>query len=295
MSEHEVDVLQDIAEASLGGEPTGDEPDEEAARIAELDRVQALAEQARQAADDAEFENTAPGASAPEPVPAPGAEALKIAESRLPALREVGQLFLFPPDSVHLRGLVLTDTAMEFDTWTAMLHKIGEFSESSRFWLGDALAFGADLFGEEHAQAVEGTPQELYDVAHRITGLKVATLENYASLCRNVPLDVRRIELGFTVHEAVRALDRDEQVYWLNEAVVNSWDRETLRSEIKKAKSGETTGQGQQTVLDRPASLAQRALEVLNLVAHQGQPTSDGGAVISAEVWAQVRSVIGEE
>jgi len=83
-------------------------------------------------------------------------------------------------------------------------------------------------------------------------------------------------------------------VYWLNEAVVNGWDRETLRAEIKKAKSGEPT-QGQQTVIDRPASLAQRALEVLNLVAHQGQPTSDGGAVISAEVWAQVRSVIGEE
>lgn len=290
MSEPEAEVLQDIAEANVGAV----EDDAEAARIEELDRVQALAERARQAADDAEFENTAPGASAPEPGSADGPTALEIAESRLPALREVGQLFLFPPDSVHLRGLVLTDTAMEFDTWTAMLHKIGEFSESSRFWLGDALAFGADLFGEAHAQAVEGTPQELYDVAHRITGLKVATLENYASLCRSVPLDVRRIELGFTVHEAVRALDRDEQVYWLNEAVVNAWDRETLRSEIKKAKSGEPAT-GQQTVLERPASLAQRALEVLNLVAHQGQPTSDGGAVISPEVWAQVRSVIGEE
>jgi len=263
---------------------------------AELDRVAALADQARQAADDAEFENAAAddAAAADVPADAPGAEALKIAESRLPALREVGQLFLFPPDSVHLRGLVLTDTAMEFDTWTTILHNIGEFAESSRFWLGDALAFGADLFGEAHVQAVEGTPQELYDVAHRITGLKVATLENYASLCRSVPLDVRRVELGFTVHEAVRALDRDEQVYWLNEAVVNGWDRETLRAEIKKAKSGEPT-QGQQTVIDRPPSLAQRALEVLNLVAHQGQPTSDGGAVISAEVWAQVRSVIGEE
>jgi len=288
MSESEAEVLQDIAEASLGD----DEPNEEEARIAELDRVQALAEQARQAADDAEFAAAAPVESAP--ADALGAEALKIAESRLPALREVGQLFLFPPDSVHLRGLVLTDTAMEFDTWTTILHNIGEFAESSRFWLGDALAFGADLFGEDHAQAVEGTPQELYDVAHRITGLKVATLENYASLCRSVPLDVRRVELGFTIHEAVRALDREEQVYWLNEAVVNGWDRETLRAEIKKAKSGEPT-QGQQTVIDRPASLAQRALEVLNLVAHQGQPTSDGGAVISAEVWAQVRSVIGEE
>jgi hypothetical protein len=295
MSDIEADVLQDIAEAALENGDLDAEADEEAARLEELERVQALADRARQAADDAEhatFVDEEVLAVAPELAQ----EAYDIAEARLPALNDVGDVFAFPPGSVHLRGLVLTDTAMEFDDWTRILHNIGEFSESSRFWLGDTLAFGADLFGEDHAQAVEGTPQELYDVAHRITGLKVPTLENYASLCRSVPLDVRRVELGFTVHEAVRALDRDEQVYWLNEAVVNGWDRETLRAEIRAAKKGEPVPEkGQQEILDRPVSLAQRALEVLNLVAHQGQPTSDGGAVISAEVWAQVQAVIGED
>ena len=289
MSNTEVEFLQAAAEADLE-----DVTDEETARLAELERVEALADRARAAADDAEFENAAPATTEPVAVPEEAEKALHMAESRLPALRDVGEVFDFPPNSVHLRGLVLTDTTMEFDTWTSILHNIGEFSETSRFWLGDALAFGAGLFGEEHAQTVEGAPQELYDVAHRITGLKVATLENYASLCRNVPLRVRRVELPFTVHEAVRALDVTEQVYWLNEAVVNGWDRETLRAEIKAAKKGEPATPKQE-VLERPASLAQRALEVLNLVAHQGQPTSDGGAMIPAEVWAQVQAIVGEE
>ena len=244
---------------------------------------------------DAEPEVPADEAPAEEQTPDRAARAYDIALARLPNLAaDIEPAFHLPPGSVHLRGLALTDTEMEFGDWTGILHNIGEFNEWSRFALGDALVFGEALFGEDSSQAVEGTASELYDVAARITGLKPQTVENYASVARRVPLDVRRVELPFGMHEAVRALDREDQIRYLGLAVENSWDREQLRAAIK----GEMTPAaepGEQTVVEKPLTVAQRALEVLTLVAAEGQPTSDGGAVIPATVWAQVRAAVGDE
>lgn len=223
--------------------------------------------------------------------------ATETAVARLPDFGQLELAFELPEGTLHPNGLQLTNPDMTFDSWTQIMHRIGAFARWSRFALGDALLFGEAVFGEDSAQAVEGTAAERYDVAQRVTGLQVATLQNYASLCARIPIPVRRIELDFSTHEPVAALERDEQVYWLEQAVVNGWDRGALRQAIKDAKNppAEDDGVDAVMVLDAPLSRTERLEQAAALVYQTGQPTSEGGALVPPDSWRQLAAALGEE
>lgn len=223
----------------------------------------------------------------------------EIALARLPELSLVESTFGLPGDSVHQNGLVLAGRTAEFDDWTQMGHSVARFNRWSRFALGDWLNWGAEMWpdGDLWAQAVEATPDERYAVASRVTGLKVETLRDYARVCERVPVGIRRTELGFSDHKPVAGLDPADQVIWLERMIQNGWDASQLKEEITAATRGPASedDDGAVVVLDPPSSTADRAFEVLQLVASQGQPTSDGGLLVPAEVAAQVRALVGEE
>jgi hypothetical protein len=223
--------------------------------------------------------------------------ATDIALARLPSLPPIESAFGLPGGSIDQNGLVLGDRTLSFEEWAAMGHGLSRFNRWSRFAVGDWLNWGAEHLDEDMwAQAIEAAPSERYEVGSRITGLKVETLRNYASLCHRVPVGVRRVELGFSDHEPVAALDAEQQVIWLERMVENSWDRAELRQAIKDAFSAAPVeGGDDEVVVLPPISIHQRKEEILDLIYANAQPTEQGGALISAEVWAQVRAVCGDE
>lgn len=216
--------------------------------------------------------------------------------ARLPGLEDVGVAFGLPSHAMHVNGLQLTNPDTTFDEWQQMGHVIGAFGRWHRFALGDWLLFGEAIFGEDSAQAVESHPQERYDVAMRVTGLQVETLRNYVRICQSVPLPIRRVELDFSIHEAVAALDRDDQIYWLGRAVDEGLDRAQLREAIKESKRP-PRDDDEPEVEDAPPpkTKAERLAEAASLVFHQAQPTSDGGVLVGPEPWAQFCAALGEE
>jgi hypothetical protein len=222
--------------------------------------------------------------------------AVDVALSRLPELEQVGVALALPAGSIDVNGLRLTNPATTFDEWQQYGHVIGAFGRWHRFALGDWLLFGEAIFGEESAQAVESTASERYDVAQRVTGLQIETLRNYVRICQLVPLPIRRVELDFSIHEAVAALDREDQIYWLAQAVENGWDRASLRQAIKDAKN--PPADDDVDVLppaDPPMTRYEQLQEAAARVFHQAQPTSEGGALVPAEPWSAFCAALGEE
>lgn len=223
-------------------------------------------------------------------------------ELELARLPETGQLelaFKLPEGTLDVNGLALGAVQITYEEWEQVGHYIGRYNRWSRFALGDWLNWGEEAFAEsdQWAQATEATPQERYDVGNRVTGLKVETLRNYASVCKRIPIGIRRIELGFSEHEPVAALDPDDQAAWLAKAVENGWDRSALRDAIREAKSppAEDEPDGTVTILPPPLSRFERIEQAASLVFHQSQPTSEGGALVPPEAWAQLTAALGEE
>lgn len=249
----------------------------------------------QEAAEAAEPAAEPEAASEPAEIPESATRATEVALARLPDLREIEPVFELPAGAIHPNGLQLSIPGMSFDDWTSIGHRIGAFSRWSRFALGDWLLFGEEIFGEDSAQAVEGTPAERYDVARRVTGLEVGTLQNYASLCARIPLPIRRTELNFSAHEPVAALERDEQIHWLDQAVANGWDRSSLRDAIRDAKRPPSEDPPPAEVLDPQRSRAERLEDAVHLAIKQAQPTTEGGATIPPAPWKQILEAAGEE
>lgn len=217
-----------------------------------------------------------------------------VALARLPDMRGVERGFELPEGSIHASGLSLTNPDTTFEEWTEIGHRIGHFRRWSQFALGDWILFGEAIYGEESAQAVEGTTSERYDVANRVTGLQVPTLQRYALVCGRVPLPIRREELDFGCHHVVSGLERPDQIYWLQEAVENAYTEAELRQAIRDHQAPPAED-GDGEVVDPPLSVAQQIEEAARLVYNQAQPTSDGGALVAAEPWHQLAAALGEE
>lgn len=136
---------------------------------------------------------------------------------------KVAQMVLELEDAgaLTLTSLVLTDPHLEFDRYEALGRWFGQVSQSARWWVGDWLVFGSDLYGEQYAQAVAAT------------GLHEQTLQRYQFVCANVPQDRRRQSLSFGVHHAVSRLEGAEQERWLKAAEKGGWNEAELRARMR--------------------------------------------------------------
>ena len=100
--------------------------------------------------------------------------------------------------------------------WAAMGAMLGEMDSSMTWWIGDWLNFGEQMYGEEHAQAVDSV------------GLSHETLRQYRRLCEQIPPERRRVGVAMSVHRLVAGLEPAEQTRWLDAAVENGWGRTAL-------------------------------------------------------------------
>lgn len=206
-----------------------------------------------------------------------------------------------PAGSIDMCGLSLTDPDMPYEDWETLGRMFGNVRRWANWAIGDWFIFGEAIYGHESAQATESTRSERFDVLNRVTGLAPATLANYASLCGRIPRNIRRVELDFSVHEPVAALERSEQIFWLQEAVDKSYSREELREAIKESKKvtagdGEgDDGESDPEAAEKPRSIAQRVEDAARLVYNSGQTTSEGGALVPADAWHELAEALGED
>lgn len=190
-------------------------------------------------------------------------------------------------------SLNLTDRQMPFERWQALMSLFGSIDRRTRWYIGDGILFGEDVYGELAAQAADDKTSR-YDLAQRVTGLDPGTLKNITSICNRVPKERRRGELGFWIHAEVTSLEPDEQTHWLQRAVEEGWGREELRKEIRgvaqdPATPGADSDSGEHlTVCDRIEAAVRRCF-------HQAQIADNGDAIVPAEPWAVLTAALGEE
>lgn len=121
--------------------------------------------------------------------------------------------------AVTSTGLTLPHD-LPWTRYAALAGLFGQLHRTSAFLLGDLLNFGEKIYGETYTQVCA------------LTGLADSTLMNYASVCRYVPLPLRRQELSFSHHAEVAYLKPEVQRSLLDKAVENDWNRSTLRDEV---------------------------------------------------------------
>jgi hypothetical protein len=118
--------------------------------------------------------------------------------------------------------------------WVTAGRRIGAVCRSVQWLLGDWIAYGNSRFGERYSRAA------------RITGYDVQTLMNMVYVASRYPVSRRRENLSWSHHEALAALDPDEQERWLDEAGEQKWSvtdlRMMLRMARKEARAGIESG-----------------------------------------------------
>ena len=95
-----------------------------------------------------------------------------------------------------------------YDQWALAFGEMQAlWVRSQHLWpwvLGDFVVQGEQRYGEKYAQAIT------------VSGMRIQTLMNYASLCRRFPPERRRAALSPSLHDAVRGLGEREQERWLD-------------------------------------------------------------------------------
>jgi hypothetical protein len=132
----------------------------------------------------------------------------------------------------------VTEHGIEFkreipqEQWLHVVEQLTKMFESSHrlhirvmFLLGDALTFGEAAYGEEYAQAI--------DMTRKVMQLSEKSIKNAAWICASIPPSLRRETLTFAHHEAVAALDEEEQREFLNQAESENLTVSGLKKVIK--------------------------------------------------------------
>lgn len=115
-----------------------------------------------------------------------------------------------------------------FDTWCRDLVAQAVEHRNAAWTIGDLLLEGLEKFDEARVWT-----------AAEATGMTPETLTNYKSLAKTFRPGRRRMNLGITVHETVRALDETAQNLFLDLVEKYEISRESLRERVRAYKSGD--------------------------------------------------------
>lgn len=146
----------------------------------------------------------------------------------------------------------MTETALELAPdltaaeWEAIGHELGRFERASAWWIGDWINYGEDA---------GYVSRDKYAAAEQLTGLKKATLWDYAWVARTYESSYRHEELSFKHHHAVAPRPQRERVALLNEAVENEWSAAELRQHRPVTRPGQRKDR-HGLVIETAASLA---------------------------------------
>jgi hypothetical protein len=125
---------------------------------------------------------------------------------------------LVPLDGTTPVSLSLPE-GMEYDQWRDALHMYAKLGKASQFWIGDALQYGEDRFGELYAQAASET------------GYSSESLRGMQWVASRIPASVRRLTLSWSHHQV--AAGSEDPKTWLDTAEAERWTVKELRHAIK--------------------------------------------------------------
>jgi hypothetical protein len=126
------------------------------------------------------------------------------------------------------------DQELDANAWASAGRRIGVVGRCVQWLLGDWIVYGNERFGERYSRA------------SKITGYDPQTLMNMVYVASRYSISRRREDLSWSHHEALAALEPDEQDSWLDQAAAHRWSVSDLRAMLR---------------LSRKRSLAERAEE----------------------------------
>jgi hypothetical protein len=127
---------------------------------------------------------------------------------------------LVPLDGTTPVSLQLPE-GLEYDAWRDTLLMYAKVGKAMQFWLGDALLYGENRFGEQFAQAASET------------GYSEESLRGFLWVASRVSPSVRRSTLSWSAHQVVAALPPDQQSAFLATAERENWSVRQLRDTVK--------------------------------------------------------------
>jgi len=134
------------------------------------------------------------------------------------ALTVTGDQPIYTPTSLTL------PPDMTFEAWSSLMTSLLQMERSVLWWIGDALQFGEQKYGEMYTQAVE------------TTAYSYGTLRNAKWVCGQIELSRRRDNLSWSHHYEVASLPVPEQESWLSSCQQDDISRNQLRQEVQRAK-----------------------------------------------------------
>lgn len=145
---------------------------------------------------------------------------------------------------------------LDLAEWSRQGQRLGVMNRCSPWWLGDWIRYGNTKFGEKYSRAA------------KITGYDAQTLMNMVYVASHFEISRRRENLSWSHHEAVAALPRDQQDYWLDRATAECLTRADLRLELRSRQRGH----GGLPASPDPGPLAERDQEVDIICPNCGHP-----------------------
>jgi len=127
------------------------------------------------------------------------------------------------PFVVTRTGLIL-DRVPEWEEWQAFFNGMHNIGDAVQWNIGDALCQIETQYGDKGTQLLSAFPDYEY-----------STLNKYRWVAENVKFVLRRINLKWSHHEQVAALEPEEQQKWLEKAERKEWSVRELRQAINGA------------------------------------------------------------
>ena len=133
-------------------------------------------------------------------------------------MQAVGVTHLVPLEGTTATSLSLP-ADLPYEQWRDALHMYAKLGKASQFWIGDALQYGEDRFGELYAQAASET------------GYSSESLRGMQWVASRIPPSVRRLTQSWSAHQAVAGTDNPGE--WLDKAETNGWTVKELKHAIR--------------------------------------------------------------
>jgi hypothetical protein len=137
--------------------------------------------------------------------------------------KQSGGLLDIPGCKFRPVGLEITNE-LTIEQWGRIGHILKTVYNAGAWWWGDWYAYGERTWGELSSQATAD-----------LTGYENSSLRTLVWASSHVDLSIRIDKLSWSHHYQVAALEQDEQIFWLNEAVENKWTVKELKKQIRAA------------------------------------------------------------
>ena len=114
--------------------------------------------------------------------------------------------------------------ALDVREWAEVGRRIGSVGRNIQWLIGDWIAYGNQKFGERYARA------------SKISGYDPQSLMNMVYVATRFAVSRRRENLSWSHHEALAALDPEEQDRWLDQVTLHRWSVADLRTMLRMAR-----------------------------------------------------------